>query len=125
MPLRSDWTTEHCPIARSLEVLGDPWVLLVLRQAFSGVRRYEQFRAELGIADNVLSNRLGRLVDADLLRRAPYHDHQRVRYEYVLTDAGRAQREGLHAQWDAFLHAAEALGRPATATPDRTASALR
>lgn len=88
MPLRSDWTTEYCPIARSLEVLGDPWVVLVLRQAFSGVRRYEQLRSELGIADNVLSNRLGRLVDADLLRREPYRDHQRVRYEYVLTDAG-------------------------------------
>ena len=62
--------------------------LLVLRQAFSGVRRYEQFRSELGIADNVLSNRLGRLVTADLLRREPYQDHQRIRYEYVLTDAG-------------------------------------
>ena len=44
MPLRSDWASENCPIARSLEVLGDPWVMLVLRQAFSGVRRFEQFR---------------------------------------------------------------------------------
>ena len=63
MPLRSDWSSERCPIARSLEVLGDPWVLLVLRQAFSGVRRFDQLRSELKIADNVLSSRLARLVD--------------------------------------------------------------
>ncbi len=88
MPLRSDWSSERCPIARSLEVLGDPWVLLVLRQAFSGVRRFDQLRSELKIADNVLSSRLTRLVDAGLLRRVPYQDHQRTRYEYVLTDAG-------------------------------------
>jgi len=47
MPLRSDWSGEQCPIARSLEILGDPWVLLVLRQAFSGVRRFDQLRSEL------------------------------------------------------------------------------
>lgn len=88
MPLRSDWSSERCPIARSLDVLGDPWVLLVLRQAFSGVRRFDRFRAELGIADNVLSDRLTRLVGAGLLRRTPYLDHRRTRYEYVLTDAG-------------------------------------
>ena len=63
MPLRSDWSGEQCPIARSLEILGDPWVLLVLRQAFSGVRRFDQLRSELKIADNVLSTRLARLVD--------------------------------------------------------------
>jgi DNA-binding HxlR family transcriptional regulator len=88
VPLRSDWSEERCPIARSLEVLGDPWVLLVLRRAFSGVRRFDQLRTELGIADNVLSNRLAKLVDAGLLRRVAYRDHQRTRYEYVLTDAG-------------------------------------
>jgi DNA-binding HxlR family transcriptional regulator len=65
MPLRSDWTGERCPIARSLEVLGDPWVMLVLRQAFSGVRRFEQLRDQLGVAENVLSKRLSTMVDAD------------------------------------------------------------
>ncbi len=88
MPLRSDWTDERCPIARSLEVLGDPWTLLVLRQAFLGVRRFDQFRGQLGVADNVLSKRLGALVDAGLLRRVPYHDDKRTRSEYVLTGAG-------------------------------------
>lgn len=88
MPLRSDWTGERCPIARSLEVLGDPWVLLVLRQSFSGVRRFEQFRDQLGVADNVLSKRLASLVEAGLLNRRPYQDGRRTRQEYVLTEAG-------------------------------------
>jgi DNA-binding HxlR family transcriptional regulator len=88
MPLRSDWTGEVCPIARSLEVLGDPWVVLVLRQAFSGVRRFDEFRDQLGVAENVLSKRLAMLVDAGLLRRVPYQDQRRTRSEYVLTDAG-------------------------------------
>ena len=81
MPLRSDWSTENCPIARSLEILGDPWTMLVLRQALSGVRRFEQFRDQLGIADNVLSKRLNNLVDAGLLRRVPYQDSGRTRRE--------------------------------------------
>ena len=50
MPLRSNWSSQNCPIARSLNVLGDPWVMLVLRQALSGVRRFEQFRDQLGVA---------------------------------------------------------------------------
>lgn len=88
MPLRSDWSADNCPIARSLEILGDPWNVLVLRQALSGVRRFDQFRDQLGVADNVLSKRLGALVDAGLLRRVPYHDERRTRHEYVLTAAG-------------------------------------
>lgn len=88
MPLRSDWTSERCPIARSLEVLGDPWVMLVLRQAFSGVRRFDEFREQLGVADNVLSKRLAALTEAGLLRQVPYLDGRRTRQEYVLTQAG-------------------------------------
>src|SRR4029453_3430267 len=101
MPLRSDWTTENCPIARSLEVLGDPWVVLVLRQAFSGVRRFDQLHDQLGVADNVLSKRLAPLVDAGLLRRVPYQDRRRTRSEYVLTAAGADTLPIVHAlpQW--------------------------
>lgn len=88
MPLRSNWTGEECPIARSLEVLGDPWVLLVLRQAFLGVRRFDELRDQLRIADNVLSKRLNTLVEAGLLHKQPYRDERRTRYEYVLTEAG-------------------------------------
>ena len=87
MPLRSDWSDDRCPIARSLDVVGDPWILLIIRQALSGARRFEQFRAELGIADTVLSRRLQALVDAGLLQRSAYRDG-RTRAEYVLTEAG-------------------------------------
>jgi DNA-binding HxlR family transcriptional regulator len=88
MPLRSDWSDDNCPIARSLDVVGDPWVMLIIRQALSGVRRYDDFRTQLGVADNVLSRRLHALVEADLLVRSPYQDGNRTRYEYVLTEAG-------------------------------------
>ncbi|MET0966851.1 MAG: helix-turn-helix domain-containing protein [Nakamurella sp.] len=88
MPLRSDWSSATCPIARSLDVVGDPWMLLILRHALMGVRRYEDFRAGLGVADNVLSRRLSAMVDADLLRKVPYRGEQRSHYEYVLTEAG-------------------------------------
>ena len=97
MPLRSDWSDRTCPIARSLDVVGDPWVILILRQALSGVRRYDGFRSELGIADNVLSRRLQSLVDADLLRRSPYRDGNRSRDEYLLTEAGAALLPAINA----------------------------
>ncbi len=101
MPLRSSWANERCPIARSLEVLGDPWVVLILRQAFSGARRFEQFRDQTGAADSVVSRRLSMLVEAGLLRRSPYSDGRRTRHEYVLTDAGADTLPVLHAlaQW--------------------------
>lgn len=88
MPLRSDWSEQNCPIARSLDVVGDPWVVLILRQALSGVTRFDEFRAELGIADNVLSRRLSGLVEAGILQRAAYRDGNRTRHEYRLTEAG-------------------------------------
>jgi DNA-binding HxlR family transcriptional regulator len=88
MPLRSDWSAATCPIARSLDVVGDPWLLLVLRESFKGVTRFEQFRSVLGIADNVLSRRLAQMVEAGLLRRSAYHAGNRVQHEYVLTPAG-------------------------------------
>jgi DNA-binding HxlR family transcriptional regulator len=88
MPLRSDWSAESCPVARSLDVLGDPWLVLILRDAMTGARRYEQFRAGLGIADNVLARRLRTMVDAGLLRRVPYRAQHRTHDEYRLTEAG-------------------------------------
>ncbi|HEY3753268.1 MAG TPA: helix-turn-helix domain-containing protein [Pseudonocardiaceae bacterium] len=88
MPLRSDWSAHSCPIARSLDVLGDPWLVLVLRDAMVGARRYEQFRASLGVADNVLTRRLRTMVDAGLLRKVPYRADNRTHEEYHLTEAG-------------------------------------
>jgi DNA-binding HxlR family transcriptional regulator len=88
MPLRSDWSARPCPIARSLDVVGDPWVLLVLRDALLGARRFEQFREGLEVADNVLSRRLQAMVKAGLLRKASYRGEQRTHQEYLLTEAG-------------------------------------
>lgn len=88
MPLRSDWSDATCAIARSLQTVGDPWTLLILREAFVGTTRYEQFREHLGIADNVLSRRLAAMVDNGLLRKSPYRGEQRTHAEYLLTEAG-------------------------------------
>jgi DNA-binding HxlR family transcriptional regulator len=87
----------HCPIGRAVDVLGDRWTLLILRHATVGVTRFEDFRAELGIADNILSNRLARLVDAGVLVRVPYRDERRTRHEYRLTAAGADVLGVLHA----------------------------
>ena len=82
---------ERCSIARSLEVLGQKWSLLIVREAMWGRTRFAEFRSRLGIAPDVLTDRLGRLVDGGILERRPYRDDgEREREEYVLTDAGRA-----------------------------------
>jgi len=77
-----------CSIARSLELIGDRWTLLVVRDAFRGVRRFDDFRAELGVAHNVLSDRLSRLTEAGVLERRRYQQRP-DRYEYHLTAKGR------------------------------------
>ncbi|MFG1707809.1 winged helix-turn-helix transcriptional regulator [Nonomuraea sp. M3C6] len=77
-----------CPIGRAVGVLGERWTLLILRNANLGMTRFDAFRAELGIADNILANRLARLVEAGLLVRVPYRDGGRTRQEYRLTAAG-------------------------------------
>jgi DNA-binding HxlR family transcriptional regulator len=79
----------HCSIAQSLEVIGEWWTLLILRDAFLGVTRFEHFASRLGIARNVLTARLDKLVEADVLDRVPY-DEARGRYDYRLTPKGRA-----------------------------------
>ncbi|KQO97009.1 winged helix-turn-helix transcriptional regulator [Leifsonia sp. Leaf264] len=82
---------ERCSIARSLEVLGQKWSMLIVREAFWGRTRFAEFRSRLGVAPDVLTDRLGRLVDAGILERRPYRaDGEREREEYVLTDAGTA-----------------------------------
>jgi DNA-binding HxlR family transcriptional regulator len=76
-----------CSIARALEVVGDRWTLLLIREAFMGTRRFDDFQRNLGCARNVLTDRLARLVDAEVLRRVPYHEHP-PRDEYRLTRRG-------------------------------------
>jgi DNA-binding HxlR family transcriptional regulator len=77
-----------CSIARSLEVLGERWTLLIVRDVLLGLRRFDDFQRSLGVARNVLTDRLGRLVDAGVLERVPYQDRP-PRYEYQLTPMGR------------------------------------
>jgi DNA-binding HxlR family transcriptional regulator len=90
----------HCSVAQSLEVIGEWWTLLILRDAFLGVTRFDDFANRLGIARNVLTARLDTLVDNDVLVRVPY-DETRGRYDYRLTDKGRALLPVLTAirQW--------------------------
>src|SRR5580704_18545812 len=86
--LQRDYPDQVCSIARSLEVIGERWTLLILRDAVIGLTRFEEFQAKLGIASNVLTNRLRRLCDEGLLERIP--DPERPgRPKYVLTDKGR------------------------------------
>jgi DNA-binding HxlR family transcriptional regulator len=81
-----------CSVARSLEVLGDGWTLMIVREAMiAGSTRFQEFREALGIASNSLAKRLALLVDEGLLERRTYQEPgERARDEYVLTESGRA-----------------------------------
>ncbi len=76
-----------CPIARTLDVIGEWWTLLIVRDAMVGARRFDDFRRS-GIADNILATRLKRLVEQGVFERRLYQEHPE-RYEYVLTEKGR------------------------------------
>ena len=82
-----------CPIARSLDVIGDWWSLLIVRDALRGVRRFSEFQKNLGIAKNMLAGRLKMLVDEGILRLQPASDGSAWQ-EYVLTDKGPADGAG-------------------------------
>jgi DNA-binding HxlR family transcriptional regulator len=90
-----DWP---CPIARTTDLIGDWWTPLIMREAFSGVRRFEEFRDHLDVPRAVLSARLTRLCDEGLLERVAYEEHP-PRYEYRLTDNGRELWGVLAAMW--------------------------
>ncbi|WP_206785347.1 helix-turn-helix domain-containing protein [Amycolatopsis sp. MtRt-6] len=75
-----------CSIARTLDVIGEPWSPLILRDVWAGISRFEQLQADLGISRKVLTERLNHLVAEEVLERRPYDS--RPRYEYVLTEKG-------------------------------------
>ncbi len=86
---RSLYNADNCPIKGTLDVVGEKWTLLVLREAFYGARRFEQFHDRVGCARNLLSERLATLVEHEILVREPYREPgQRQRHEYRLTDKG-------------------------------------
>lgn len=92
MPLRSDWSSATCPIARSADVLADPWVLLILRELFSGRTRFDELREATGAADSVLARRLKGMVEAGLIDA-----EDTARAGYRLTGTGRETLPILHA----------------------------
>jgi DNA-binding HxlR family transcriptional regulator len=86
--LQRDYPDQVCSIARSLEIVGERWTLLILRDAVLGLTRFEEFQESLGIASNVLTNRLKMLCDEGVLERVPDPDRP-GRPKYLLTDKGR------------------------------------
>lgn len=85
---RTSLDSMPCPIARSLDRVGEWWSILILRDAFRGRTRFDEFRKSLGIAPNMLSRRLASLVEAGLLEKRPYCERP-PRHDYVLTPCGR------------------------------------
>ena len=98
--LKRDYEGQVCSIARALEIVGDRWTLLIVRDVALGRRRFDELLESLGVASNVLSDRLTRLVDDDILERVRYSERPE-RFEYHLTEKGRELRLALHAlmQW--------------------------
>jgi DNA-binding HxlR family transcriptional regulator len=88
-PFEPSWDRSRCSVAGTLAVIGEKWSLLVLREAFLGVRRFADFERNLGAPKAVLTGRLGTLVEEGILERRPYQaDGARVRHEYRLTAKG-------------------------------------
>ena len=98
--LNRDYEGQNCSIARALEVVGERWTLLIIRDVLLGIRRFDEMQEDLGIARNVLTDRLNRLVDEGVLERVLYSEHPE-RYEYQLTKKGLDLNIALSAlrQW--------------------------
>ncbi|QZY78009.1 helix-turn-helix transcriptional regulator [Klebsiella sp. CTHL.F3a] len=87
MPARKKITNQTCPVARSLDIIGDRWSLLIVRDAFDGLRRFSDFQRSLGMARNILSDRLHKLVNSGILTTQSASDGTAYQ-EYVLTAKG-------------------------------------
>lgn len=88
MPAKPDFGQMQCSIARALDIVGEGWSMLVLRDVLQGLRRFDEIQQSLGVATNVLSARLKRLTDEGLLEQRRYQQHP-PRYEYVPTQKAR------------------------------------
>lgn len=89
MPIRKSAEEEPCPVARSVDLVGDRWSLLIVRDAFDGIRRFSDLQRSLGVARNILSDRLRKLVDAGILENQAASDGSAYQ-EYVLTAKGES-----------------------------------
>ncbi|MCP2048202.1 UNVERIFIED_ORG: DNA-binding HxlR family transcriptional regulator [Paenarthrobacter nicotinovorans] len=85
-PTEMDWTDPECPVARAADLVGDKWTLLIIRDSLDGKRRFSEFEKSLGVAKNILSDRLRLLVERGILTRIP--NERGTRSEYELTTAG-------------------------------------
>ena len=103
---------EHCSVARTIAVIGDRWTLLILRDCFMRVRRFEAFQGRLGITRHILADRLRKLVAAGVLEKVPYQQRP-TRWEYRLTARGLALHPVLMSlvHWG-DVHLADDTGRP-------------
>ena len=95
---RTRFDEAPCPIARTADLIGDWWTPMVMREAFLGRRRFDEFQQALSVSRGVLAQRLARLVDEGLLEKRLYEERP-PRHEYVLTDKGRAFYPVLAAMW--------------------------
>ncbi len=114
---RTNYQASNCSIARTLQVLGEKWTLLIIRESFYGATRFEQFHRVLQCPRNLLSERLSLLVDDGILERSAYREPgSRARNEYRLTDKGRELMPILLAlrEWG-DRHKADSEGPPVVA----------
>jgi DNA-binding HxlR family transcriptional regulator len=98
--LKRGYEGQNCSIAKTLEIVGERWTLLIIRDVFLGLRRFDQLQESLGVARNVLTDRLNRLVEEGILERVQYRERP-PRFEYRLTDKGLELNVALTAlrQW--------------------------
>lgn len=108
----NDLEQEHCSVARTVSVIGDRWTLLVLRDCFLGVRRFDEFQERLKISRPMLADRLGKLVEVGVLKKVAYQEAP-VRYEYRLTSKGMDLHPIIMAivHWG-DIHMSDQRGRP-------------
>ena len=104
--LKRDYEGQNCSVAGALEIVGERWTLLIIRDALLGLRRFDEFRESLGIARNVLADRLNKLVEEGIFERQPYGDRA-DRFDYQLTPKGldlHVALVGLRQWGDKYLY---------------------
>lgn len=119
-PPALDWSVDNCTLGRAMAILGERWTVVVLREVFLGVRRFDDIRRHAGVPRQVLTNRLASLVRHGILERRPYQEAgARTRHEYRLTPTGRELQPILLAvaQWG-DRHLADPAGPPITFVHD-------
>jgi DNA-binding HxlR family transcriptional regulator len=116
--LQSDYPGQICSVARTLELVGERWSMLVIRDVLLGIRRFDDLQADLGIARNVLAARLDKLVEHGILERRPYSERP-LRHEYVPTEKGLDLWPAVHSLMQWGDRHAPAQGGPPTVLEHR------